>query len=191
MQELRDNLADLAEQGTTYLGRVVGEQTLLSVQKAFSQVLAVVAGSVAGALNVLLPCISQLLQASGIQVSLPTNKVTPEGLIFVIQWVLAALICYWLISLAFRLVASTLMSALWFLKVGVALTCFVLILSDYNVGTEVMAIRLAVLLCVCVLLDVGTWGGFSAANQTARLEEQVKILERRLREMERWTRTEE
>lgn len=36
MQELRDNLADLAEQGTTYLGRVVGEQTLLSVQKVRS-----------------------------------------------------------------------------------------------------------------------------------------------------------
>lgn len=33
MQELRDTLADLAEQGTTYLGRLVGEQTLLSVQK--------------------------------------------------------------------------------------------------------------------------------------------------------------
>lgn len=116
---------------------------------------------------------------------------TPEGLIFVLQWVLAALICYWLISLAFRLVASTLMCALWFLKVGVALTCFVLILSDYGVGTEVMAVRLAVLLCVCVLLDVGTRGSSSAANQTARLEEQVKILERRLREMERWTRTED
>uniref|UniRef100_A0A3P9ATD0 Transmembrane protein n=1 Tax=Maylandia zebra TaxID=106582 RepID=A0A3P9ATD0_9CICH len=104
-------------------------------------------------------------------ISLPTNKVTPEGLIFVIQWVLAALICYWLISLAFRLVASTLI--------------------DYNVGTEAMAIRLAVLLCVCVLLNVGTRGSSSAANQTARLEKQVKILERRLREMERWTRTEE
>uniref|UniRef100_A0A3Q4H9L8 Uncharacterized protein n=1 Tax=Neolamprologus brichardi TaxID=32507 RepID=A0A3Q4H9L8_NEOBR len=116
--------------------------------------------------------------------SLPPNKVTPEGLVFVLQWVLAALICYWLISLAFRLVASTLMCALWFLKVGVALTCFVLILSDYGVGTEVMAVRLAVLLCVCVLLDVGTRGSSSAANQTARLEEQVKILERRLREME-------
>ncbi|XP_006808763.1 transmembrane protein 109 [Neolamprologus brichardi] len=124
-------------------------------------------------------------------VSLPPNKVTPEGLVFVLQWVLAALICYWLISLAFRLVASTLMCALWFLKVGVALTCFVLILSDYGVGTEVMAVRLAVLLCVCVLLDVGTRGSSSAANQTARLEEQVKILERRLREMERWTRTED
>lgn len=33
MQELRNTLADLAEQGTTYLGRLVGEQTLLSVQK--------------------------------------------------------------------------------------------------------------------------------------------------------------
>lgn len=36
MQEVRDTLADLAEQGTTYVGRLVGEQTLLSVQKVRS-----------------------------------------------------------------------------------------------------------------------------------------------------------
>lgn len=50
---------------TVFLPSLLSE-TNLPLQ-AFSQVLAVVAGSVAGALNVLLPCISQLLQASGIQ----------------------------------------------------------------------------------------------------------------------------
>ncbi|XP_030580427.1 voltage-gated monoatomic cation channel TMEM109 [Archocentrus centrarchus] len=191
MQELRTALCDFAVEGRTYLGRLVGEQTLLSVQKAFSQVLAVAAGSVAAGLNVLLQYITQFLQASGIQVALPISKVTPDGLLFVAQWVLIALICYWLISLAFRLVASTLMRALWLLKVGVALTCFGLILSDHHVGTEMMAIRLAVLLCVCAMLGVGTWRGSSGAEKTAHLEEQVKILERRLKDMEKWTRTEE
>lgn len=120
----------------------------------------------------------------------PMSTVTPEGLIFVAQWVLVALICYWLISLAFRLVASTLRRALWLLKLAVALTCFGFILSDHRVGTEVMAVRLAVLLCVCVLLGVGTWGGSDAADKTAHLKEQVKILERRLKDVEKWTRTE-
>ncbi|CAB1432897.1 unnamed protein product [Pleuronectes platessa] len=187
IQELRAALADLAGEGRTYLGRLAGEQTVLSVQKAFSQVLSVVAGSFASGLNVLLQYVSHFLQASGIQVAFPVNKVTPEGLIFFAQWFLVALLSYWLVSLAFCLVASTLRRALWLLKLGVALACFGLILRDHSVGTETMAIRLAVLVCVCVLLGVGTSKGPDASDKTAHLEEQVKILETRLREMERWT----
>ncbi|XP_040892698.1 transmembrane protein 109 [Toxotes jaculatrix] len=191
IQELQTALADLAGRGRTYLCRLAGEQTVLSVQKAFSQVLGVVAGGLAGGLNVLLQYISDFLEAAGIQVVFPINKVTPGGVIFVAQWILIALIGYWLISLAFQLVASTLRRALWLLKLGVALFCFGLILSDHSVGTETMAIRLAVLVCVCVLLGVGTSSGSNAAEKAAHLEEQVKVLERRLREMERWRRTEE
>ncbi|GAA6233768.1 transmembrane protein 109 [Lates japonicus] len=191
IQEIRTAMADLAGEGRTYLGRLAGEQTVLSVQKAFSQVLGVVSTSLASGLNVLLQYVSHFLQAAGIQVAFPINRVTPEGLIFVAQWILVALIGYWLISLTFRLVASTLKRALWLLKVGVALVCFGFILSDHSVGTETMAVRLAVLVCVCVLLGVGTSGGSNAADKTAHLEEQVKVLERRLREMERWRRTEE
>ncbi|XP_008292498.1 transmembrane protein 109 [Stegastes partitus] len=190
IQELRAALADLAGKGRTSLGRLAGEQTVLSVQKAFSQVLGVVAESLTAGLNVLLEYTSHILQAAGIQVGRPI-KVTPEGLIFVAQWVLVALVGYWLISLFFQLVASTLRRALWLLKLGIALTCFGLILSDYRVGTETMAVRLAILVFVCVVLGVGFSSGSNPADKTARLEEQVKILERRLREMERWTRTEE
>ncbi|XP_029309252.1 voltage-gated monoatomic cation channel TMEM109 [Cottoperca gobio] len=191
IQDLRTALADLAGKGRIYLGRLAGEQTVLSVQKAFSQVLGVVAGSLSGGLTVLLQYVSHFLQAAGIQVGFPISKVTPEGVIFVAQWVLLALIGFWLISLVFRLVASTLRRTLWLLKVGMALVCFGLILSDHSVGTDTMAVRLAVLVCVCVLLGVGTSRGSNAADNTAHLEEQVKILERRLREMERWRRTEE
>lgn len=124
-------------------------------------------------------------------VAVPINKVTPGGLIFVTQWVLVALIGYWLLSLAFRLVASTLRRALWLLKVGVALACFGFILSDHSVDTETMAIRLAFLVMVCVLLGVGTSGGSNVADKTFQLEEHVRVLERRLREVERWRRREE
>ncbi|XP_068583112.1 voltage-gated monoatomic cation channel TMEM109 [Cebidichthys violaceus] len=191
IQELRAALAELAGEGRTYLGRLAGEQTVLSVQKAFSQVLGAVAGSLSAGLNVLLQYVSHFLQAAGFQGGFPISKVTPEGLIFVAQWVLAALIGYWLISLLFRLVASTLRRALWLLKVGLALVGFGLILSDRSVGNDTMAIRLAVLVCVCVLLGVGTLRGSNAADKTAHLEEQVEMLERRLREMERRRRTEE
>ncbi|XP_042340279.1 transmembrane protein 109 [Plectropomus leopardus] len=190
IQELRGALSDLTAEGRGYLGRLAGEQTVLSVQKAFSQVLGVVAGSLSGFVNVLLEYVSQFMQAAGFKGGLPISKVTPEGLIFVARWVLVALIAYWLISLIFRLIISTLRQAMWLLKVVLALVGFGLILSDHSVGTETMAIRLAVLVCVCVLLGVGT-SKVNAADKTAHLEEQVKILERRLREMERWRRTEE
>lgn len=124
-------------------------------------------------------------------VGFPIREVTAEGLIFVTQWFLVALIGYWLLSLTFHLVASTLRRALWLFKVGMALACFGFILSDRSVDTETRAIRLAVLVLVCVLLGVGTSRGSSVADKTAHLEEQVKILERRLREMEKWKRTEE
>ncbi|AWP06370.1 putative transmembrane protein 109 [Scophthalmus maximus] len=190
IQELRSALADLAGEGKTYLGRLAGEQTVLSVQKAFSQVLGVVAEGLASGLNVLLQHVSHLLQAAGVQVVFPINRVTPEGLLFLAQWVLVALIGYWLVSFAFCLVASTLRRAVWLLKVGVALACFGFILRDHSVGTETMAVRLAVLVCACVLLGVGTSKGPDAADKTAHLEEQVRILERRLREMEKWTKAE-
>lgn len=132
-------------------------------------------------------CVLSLLST----VALPLSTVTPDGVIFVAQWVLLALIGYWLISLAFRLVASTLRRALWLVKVAVAVASFGLILSDHSVGTETMAVRLAVLVCVCVLFGVGPSRGGTVADKTTHLEEQVRILERRLREMERWRRTEE
>nr|XP_046256381.1 transmembrane protein 109 [Scatophagus argus] len=188
IHELQAALADLAGEGRSYVGRLAGEQTVLSVQKAFSQVLGVVAESVAGGLNVLLQYVSDFLQAAEVQVGVPVNKVTPEGVIFVAQWVLVALIGYWLLSLALRIVASALRRFVWLLKVSATLAVFGLILSDHTVDTGTMATRLAVLVFVCVLLGVGN---SNAADKTAHLEEQIKILEKRLREMERWRRTEE
>lgn len=114
---------------------------------------------------------------------MPFSSVTPEGVVYISQWVLLALIGYWLLSLAFRLVASTLRRVLGLLKLGVALGLFGLILSDRSVGTETIALRLAGLVCVCVLLGVGASG--AEANKSAHLEEQVRVLERRVKEMER------
>ncbi|KAJ0051065.1 hypothetical protein NL108_012299 [Boleophthalmus pectinirostris] len=190
IQDLRAALGDLAGVGRTYLGGLFGEQTVLSVQKAFSNVFKVVAENVASGLNVILQYISHLFETAGINVKIPAH-VTPSGVVFVVQWILVAILTYWIISLTFQLVASTLKRALWLFKISVALFFFVLILRDYSVGTETMAIRLTVLVLVCVLLGVGSSGGSSAADKTADLEEQVRILERRLREMERWRRIDE
>lgn len=190
IHDLRAALGDLAGEGRTYLGRLAGEQTVLSVQKAFSNVFKVIVENVASGLNVILQYISHLFETAGINVTIPA-RVTPSGVIFVGQWILIAILTYWIISLTFQLIWSTLRRALWLLKISVALLFFVLILRDYGVGTETMAVRLAVLVLVCVLLGVGSSAGSSPDHKTAHLEEQVRILEKRLREMERWTRTDE
>ncbi|KAJ0033454.1 hypothetical protein NQD34_000561 [Periophthalmus magnuspinnatus] len=190
IQDLRAALGDLAGEGRNYLGKLAGEQTVLSVQKAFSKVFKVVAENVASGLNVILQYISNLFETAGVNVTIPA-RVTPSGVVFVVQWILVALLTYWIISLTLQLVSSTLKRAFWLFKISVALLFFVLILRDYSVGTETMAIRLTVLVLVCVLLGVGSSGGSSAADKTADLEDQVRILERRLREMERWRRIDE
>lgn len=190
IHDLRAALGDLAGEGRSYLGRLAGEQTLVSVQKAFSNVFKVIAENVASGLNVILQYISHLFESAGINVTIPA-RVTPSGVVFVVQWILVAVLTYWIISLTFQLISSTLRRALWLLKVAVALFFFVLILRDYSVGTETMAVRLTVLVLVCVLLGVGSTAASVAEDKTADLEEQVRILERRLREMERWRRTEE
>uniref|UniRef100_G3PV17 Transmembrane protein 109 n=1 Tax=Gasterosteus aculeatus aculeatus TaxID=481459 RepID=G3PV17_GASAC len=173
------------------VAELAGEQTVRSVHKAFSQVLAAVAGGLSAGLNVLCLNASRLLQAAGVHATLPISEATPDGVVFVAQWLLVTFIGYWLISLVFRCVASALRRALWLLKVGVAVVCFGFILSDRSAGSDAMAVRLAVLVCVCVLLGVGTLGSPDVAGQTARLEKQVKVLETRLREMERRRRTQE
>uniref|UniRef100_A0A8C6WQ84 Uncharacterized protein n=1 Tax=Neogobius melanostomus TaxID=47308 RepID=A0A8C6WQ84_9GOBI len=119
-----------------------------------------------------------------VTVKLPA-RVTPSGVVFVVQWILVAVLTYWIVTLSYQLISSTLRRAFWLLKISVALFFFVLILRDYGVGTETMAIRMTVLVLVCVLLGVGSSGGSGAEDKAAQLEEQVRILQRRLQEMER------
>ncbi|XP_037624552.1 uncharacterized protein LOC119487596 [Sebastes umbrosus] len=147
-----------------------------TVFQAFFWVLDVVAGNVAGALNVLLQYVTHFLQAIGIQVGLPVNPVTPEGVIIVAQWVFLLLICYGVITLAFLLVTFFLRCLWWLLKVGVALACFGLILNDHSVDTKTMVFRLLSLGCICLLLSTRP----CKAAKIVHLDEQVKILEKRV-----------
>lgn len=117
-------------------------------------------------------------------VGLPVNPVTPEGVIFVAQWVFLLLICYGVITLAFLLVTFFLRCLWWLLKVGVALACFGLILNDHSVDIKTMVFRLLSLGCVCLLLSIRPW----KAAKIVHLDEKVKILENRVREMDRWKR---
>lgn len=112
---------------------------------------------------------------------LPFQKVTPEGVIFVAQWAFLVLVAYWIISFILSLVFGAIRQAMWLLKVTFAIGMFGLILSDTGASAETTAIRLVGLACVCFLLGICT----TSAKPDRHLEDKIKILERRLREMEK------
>ncbi|XP_062334423.1 voltage-gated monoatomic cation channel TMEM109 [Osmerus eperlanus] len=181
---LWETLTDLSEEAHSYVVHLVGARTLKAVQKSLSQVVWTVAGGLASALTVTSQYLTQLLRAAGVEVDLHLDHITPESVVNIGQWVLLALIGYWLLSMALRLVASTLRRVLWLLKLSAVLGLFGLILSDSDAETQTTALRLAGLGCLCILLGIGQPGAGSAVK-TAHLEEQVRALERRVREMER------
>lgn len=116
-------------------------------------------------------------------VQLPFKQISPEGVLFVTQWALLAVIGYWMLSLLLRLVAGAVWRILWLLKLGGALVLFGWILSDTDASMETRAMWLAGLVAACVLLGVGPRSGLQ--DHTTNLEEQVRRLEKRLREVER------
>ncbi|CAM4482237.1 unnamed protein product [Leuciscus chuanchicus] len=130
-----------------------------------------------------LPCLySRRKQSQSVsQAKLPLQKVTPEGVIFVTKWALLAVVAYMIISFILRLVVGAVRQALWLLKVIFAIGMFGLILSDTGASAETTAMRLAGLACVCVLLGIGA----TSAKPDTHLENKIKMLERRLREMEK------
>ncbi|XP_055764930.1 transmembrane protein 109-like isoform X2 [Salvelinus fontinalis] len=178
MQVLRETLTDLSEEAHGYLVHIVGARSVETAQKAVKYL----AEAAASGANVVMKYLAQFLMAAGVDVEMPVNSITPDAVVYIGQWLLLALIGYWLLSLAFRLVASTLRRVLWLLKLGVVLGLFCLILSDRSAETETTALRLAGLVSVCVLLGIGHSG---TGGDKTYLEDQVRVLERRVREMER------
>lgn len=99
------------------------------------------------------------------------------------QWALLALVGYWLLSLAVCLLAGIVRRTLFLLKVTFAIVTFGLIVSDGGASAETTAMRLAGLVFACVLLGIGP--SSFRGDPNAHLEQKVRVLEKRLREMER------
>lgn len=117
--------------------------------------------------------------------SLPLDAVTAPGLIFVVQWLAVALLGYFLLSLTFQLLAAALRRAWWLLKVLLALAWFVCLLQDPNLSAEARAVHIGALLVVCLFFGVGTTKT-DVAQKTHQLENQLKMLQGRLKQLEDW-----
>ncbi|XP_055060898.2 uncharacterized protein [Misgurnus anguillicaudatus] len=181
LNNVRSIVTSLSEEAHSCLVSMVGEKVVDSSLKSARNGVKLVSEATAAALNVVIRYLTEILEAAGINAKLPFNQVTAEGVIFVAQWALLALIAYWILSLILRLVVGAVRQALWLLKVIFTVAMFWLILSDSSASAETTALRLAGLVCVCVLLGVGG----SSVQRDKHLEDKIKVLERRLRDMER------
>lgn len=118
--------------------------------------------------------------------SFPPDVVTAPGLIFVVQWVLVALLGYFLLSLAFRLLAAIMHRAWWLLKVVAALACFAHLLREPDLSPEARAVQIGFLLLACLFFGVGTTRGPNVLEKTHQLENQLHKLHERLEKIEDW-----
>ncbi|RXN20022.1 transmembrane protein 109 isoform X2 [Labeo rohita] len=132
--------------------------------------------AVASVLNVVIRYVAETLESAGIDAKLPFQKVTPEGVIFVAKWGLLVVVAYWIISFIVRLVVGAVRQTLWLLKVTFVIGMFGWILSTTGASAETTAVRLAGLVCICVLLGIRS----TSAKPDAHLEDKIKMLERRL-----------
>ncbi|XP_016323658.1 uncharacterized protein LOC107674242 isoform X1 [Sinocyclocheilus anshuiensis] len=180
LQNARSIFTSLSEEAHSCLVSTIGEKRVDLSLKFLQSGVKWLSDAIASALNMVIRYVMEILESAGIDVKLPFQEVTPEGVIFVTQWALLVVVAYWIIAFILRLVVGAVRQALWLLKVTFAMGMFGLILSDAGASAETTAIRLAGLVCVCVLLGIGT-----SAKPDTHLEDKIKMLERRLREMEK------
>ncbi|KAM9478036.1 voltage-gated monoatomic cation channel TMEM109 [Clarias gariepinus] len=168
----------LADDAHSYLVSLLGKKTVDTLLKTMGDAVKVTSQATAHALNVVAAYIEDLLDFK-----MPEKRFTPEGVVFVAQWALLAVLAYWLLSLAVCLLSGVFRRTLFLLKVVFAIAAFGLIVSDGEASAETTAMRLAGLVFACILLGVGP--SFWRGDATTHLEQKVKALEKQLREMER------
>ncbi|XP_010894040.1 uncharacterized protein LOC105025209 isoform X3 [Esox lucius] len=147
----------------------------------FEMFIRFLAQGAASGLNVIAVYVTEILRVTGVDVHLPFPHFTPEGVASVGQWALLALIGYWVLSIILRLLVAVVRRVFWMLKAGAVLWLFSLIVSDANAGSDTTAIRLASLVFGCVLLGLAS----SGPEKTVHVEDRLRILEGRLKVVER------
>ncbi|XP_064193835.1 voltage-gated monoatomic cation channel TMEM109 [Anguilla rostrata] len=183
MRDIRTRVLEFSKEAHEYVVSVVGTQAIDKSLECVQGVIRVLSEGAASGLNVVAVYVSEIFKAAGIPIKLPFHRITPEGVAFVAQWALVAVIGYWLLSLLLRLVGSVVRRILWLLKLGVALWLFSLIVGDTEAGVETTALRLAGLVCACVLMGMG--GASDRNRDSAHLEKRIRSLEAKLRTVER------
>ncbi|TSK22548.1 hypothetical protein Baya_1906 [Bagarius yarrelli] len=182
-QSAHSAVRSLGDDAHSYLVSLLGKHSVDTLYTTIEDAIKVTSEASAHALNVVAAYITDFLGDSGTNVKLPVKHFTAEGVVFVTRWALLALLGYWLLYLALGFVAGFLRRTLFLLKVIFVIVTFGLIVSDGGASPETTATRLAGLVFTCILLGIGP--SFFRGDANSHLEQKVKLLEKRLREMEK------
>ncbi|KAM4621237.1 uncharacterized protein ACJ7VT_005627 [Polymixia lowei] len=178
---LRTLITGTCEEVHQYAEKVVGPNVIKSTVEFVEMVIRFLAEGAASGLNVIAVYVTEILRVTGVNVTLPFPRFTPEGVTSVAQWGLLALIGYWVLTVLFRLLIGVMRQVFWMLKTVMALWLFGLIVSDGSAAADTTAVRLAGLVLGCVLLGLVS----SGSEKTVTVENRLHSLEGRLKAVER------
>ncbi|XP_056624893.1 uncharacterized protein si:dkey-74k8.3 isoform X2 [Triplophysa dalaica] len=157
-----------------YVESIVGTHALQIGFEFVEMLLKFVAEGAASGLNVIAVYVSEILRATGVNESISSPHFTTEGVSAVIKWALLALTGYSILSLVLRVTVALVRRVFWLVKVILVLWLFVRIVSDPSASTELIGMRLTLLVLICAVFGIVT---SSAGGTGAGLEERVRRLE--------------
>ncbi|XP_041088058.1 transmembrane protein 109 [Polyodon spathula] len=184
-----ESLAEARRSLDSWLGREVVETSL----GYFQNVVFTVSEGAATGLNVLVKLISELLTALGVEDrhSLARLQFTHQEVATVLIWTLAALIGYWLLSLALRLVGCVVRRVLWLIKLAAFSGTFLLIVRRVEDSYQRGALVLGLVLLAVLLGGFRGSAGETSAARLEGLEQRVAELNRKVNSQSKRIRKEE
>ncbi|XP_068570775.1 voltage-gated monoatomic cation channel TMEM109 isoform X1 [Cebidichthys violaceus] len=170
-----------AERAVLFLESVLGQENVSKVAMFFEMVIRFLAEGAASGLNVIAVYVTEILRVTGFDVGLTSPLFTPEGVAAIAQWGLVALIGYWVLTIALRLLIGVVRRVFWVVKTVLALWLFGLIVTDKHATADTTAVRLGGLVLACVLLTLLT----SCSEKTCAVEHRLSTLEGRVKAVEK------
>ncbi|XP_029917530.1 transmembrane protein 109 isoform X1 [Myripristis murdjan] len=169
------------ERAVLFLESLLGRENVYTMAMCVQMVIRFLAEGAASGLNVIAVYVTEILRVTGVDVTLPFPRFTPEGVTAVAQWGLLALIGYWVLSILLVLLIGVVRRVFWMVKTVLSLWLFGLIVSDSGATVDTTAVRLGGLVLGCVLLSLVT----CSSEKTLAVETRLIGLEGRLKAMER------
>lgn len=164
-----------------YAESAVGSGVMRSAAEFLEMVIRFLAEGAASGLNVIAVYVTEILRVTGFDVALTLPRFTPEGVTAIAQWGLVALIGYWVLTIALRLLICVVRRVFWVVKTVLALWLFGLIVTDKTATADATAVRVGGLVLTCVLLTLLT----SGSEKTGTVDQRLSSLEGRLKAVEK------
>lgn len=178
---LRTLVTGTCQEVQRLLESLLGNDVIRSAAELLETVIRFLSEGAASGLNVIAVYVTEILRVTGFDVALKLPRFTPEGVTAVAQWGLLALIGYWVLCIALRLLIGVMRQMFWAVKMVLVLWLFGLIVTDHSATADTTAVRLAGLVLGYVLLSLFT----SGSDKSSAMEQRLSYLEGRVKAVEK------